>query len=431
MATTTRAVLRVLVANSLGDAFYTARTCTSQGGAAGATLIDTALGSKGNDYFKGWHSVLPYGPTGTTSAYETREINTSVVTTGVLTPFTVFTGQIANSQTYELHRYDPARLHQAINEAIETLFGDLSVPLLDESLSVDNRLSNPDFESTISGGAHPSWTNVGTPTVTTETTLVWHGAQAAKMVAGAGSAGRMTQAPTINIHELTGKSATLGARVYCTAAETARIRLDWDGTNFTNESYHTGADQWERFELSATIPTTATQVKATLEAIASGTAYFDSTWLAVGKLYKYTIPTSFIQVSAIEIQSDENYPSDPFTPISGWHYEEDSSGKYIILDRSDYPPGYRLRVRGKGVLSTLSSDTGTVELGSPERQLLVAAACRNLMFYYWEDAASEDKDDYKTKMMFWDEQVRLRSQAPGLQSQPQGVPRRYRFVWTR
>lgn len=421
MATSTRAVLRVLVENNLGGASFTARTCTAQGGAAGATLIDSGLGSKGTDYYKGWWAVLPNGPTGSSSAYEAREINTSVTTTGVLTPYTAFTGQIANAQSYELHRYDPAQIHQAINEAIEELFSKLSIPLLDESLIVDNLLTNGDFESTIAGGAHPSWTNVGSPTVTAETSRIWHGAQAAKVVAG-GSAGQMTQTPTININEVTGKSAKLGAMIYCTAASTARIRLDWDGSNFENESYHTGADQWERFELSGSIPSTATQVKAILETIANGTAYFDSTWLAIDKVYKYTLPTSFIKVSSVEIQTDPNYSSHPFIPLTHWHYEEDASGKYLILDSSGYPAGYRLQVHGMGVLSTLSSDTGTVEIGSPERQTLVAAACRNLMFYYYEDAASSDKEDFAKKMDYWDKQTRILLASPGMRTRRQGVP---------
>lgn len=430
MATTTRAVLRVLVSDSLGGARFTARTCTSQGAASGASIIDSGLAGFGTDYLTGWHVVLPNGPTGSSSAYETQEVDLFTSATGTIDPVANFSGQVANSQSYELHRFEPQLIHKAINEAIEHYFSDLSVPLLDESLIVDNLLSNPDFESDISGGAHPSWTNVGSPTVTADTGTKWHGDQAAKIVSG-GSAGRITQAPTIIVREITGKSAVFGAWVYCTAASTARLRIDWDGTNFENHDYHSGVDQWERQKISATIPSTATQVKACCESVASGTSFFDSTWLAVDKIYKYTLPSTFAQVSAVEIQTSEDYPADPFTPISLWHYEEDADGKYLILDSSGYSAGYRLRVRGTGVLSALTSDTGTVEIGRPERELLVAGACHFVMRYKWHDPASQDKAEYKEKMEYWEREAERLSEKAGLRSMRQGVPMRRRYIWVR
>ncbi len=215
------------------------------------------------------------------------------VSTSTLVVEEAFSSAVDSSVTYELHRYDPTDKHNAINRAIEELYPSLHLRVRDETLVVDDLLSNSDFE-TFASSAFTGWTEVGSPTTSAETTLMMHGSQSAKVVADSGAAGQLTQAPTTNIREVTSKTATFKCWVYATAADTARIRMDWDGTNFENSDYHSGRDQWELLSVTASVPSDATQVKAICEVAASGTAYFDASWMAVGPVYKYTVPTSII-----------------------------------------------------------------------------------------------------------------------------------------
>ena len=408
MATTTRAVLRQRLSEAIGD--YRSQTTTSEG--TPTTLVDTTLknlpGGGDTNHFEEWYALCTSGANEGTF----RRVSRYNVQTTTLVVESAFGSAVDTTVNYELHRYDPSHKHNSINRAIEELYPSLHKRVRDETLVVDDLLSNSDFE-TFSGG-FTGWTEVGSPTVSAETSLVMHGSQAAKMVGAAGATGQLTQTVTPNVHEITNKSATLKFWVYATEADTARIRLDWDGSDIDSSDYHSGKDQWELLSVTATVPSDATQIKVILEAAASGTAYFDAGWLVSGPKYQYTIPTTII--------GGPYYVSQQFS-------ETDPDGPYYQLPRNAVPTaGRRLRLEGIGLLSRPSSDSATVELGEPRTSTIVAYAARYFYRMLAGDSALEANARWNAAVEMWSSEAARMASAPGVRMPKPGA-QKGRQVW--
>ena len=409
MATTTRAILRQRLSEEMGD--YLSLTTTSAGNSAGTSVVDTGLrnlsGGADDAAFEGWHILVTSGA----NTGETRMVKNYFTNTTTLVMQEAFSGgPVVGSVSYELHQHDPSQKHQAISRAIEELFPFLYLPIRDETIVVDDRLSNSDFE-TFSGG-FTGWTEVGSPTVTADTTYVVHGSQSAKVVGDSGAAGQLTQAPTINIDEITNKTVTFKCWVWCAAADTARIRLDWDGSDIDSSSYHKGQNEWELLDVAASAPTSGTQVKAVIEVVASGTAYFDACWLDAGPIQKYTMPTSIIAgPHYLTEQGDETEVNGEYIPVMGGP-----------------TTGRRLRIEGMGLLSRPGSDSATTEVAAPQSNIITAYAG---MYFFRTKAASNAVDESSrfTDMAatFSRDAVRMAAQ-PGIRMPRLGAQKR-RDTW--
>ena len=395
MATTTRATLRQRLSEALGD--YQSLTTTSAGNSAGTSVVDTGLrnlpGGADDDAFEGFYILVTSGA----NTGESRRVKNYIANTNTLVTQESFSGgAVDTTVSYELHQYDPLQKHQAINRAIEELYPFLYLPVRDETIVVDDRLTNSDFE-TFSDG-FTGWTEVGSPTVTAETTYVIHGSQSAKVVGDSGAAGQLTQAPTININELSNKSGTFKCWVWCAAADTARIRLDWDGSDIENSDYHKGQNEWQLLDVVASVPTSATQVKAIIEVAASGTAYFDACWMTAGPIHKYTIPSAILNgPHYLTEQGDEGDPNGEYYPIKG-----------------NPTAGRRLRFEGMGMLSRPASDTATTEVGTPHTNIVTAYA--GMYFFRTQansNAVEESQRFADMASTFSQDAVRMASQ-PGM-----------------
>ena len=395
MATTTRATLRQRLSEALGD--YQSLTTTSAGNSAGTSVVATGLrnlpGGADDAAFEGFYILVTSGA----NTGESRRVKNYIANTNTLVTQESFSGgAVDTTVSYELHQYDPLQKHQAINRAIEELYPFLYLPVRDETIVVDDRLTNSDFE-TFSDG-FTGWTEVGSPTVTAETTYVIHGSQSAKVVGDSGAAGQLTQAPTININELSNKSVTFKCWVWCAAADTARIRLDWDGSDIENSDYHKGQNEWQLLDVVASVPTSATQVKAIIEVAASGTAYFDACWMTAGPIHKYTIPSAILNgPHYLTEQGDEGDPNGEYYPIKG-----------------NPTAGRRLRFEGMGMLSRPASDTATTEVGTPHTNIGTAYA--GMYFFRTQansNAVEESQRFADMASTFSQDAVRMASQ-PGM-----------------
>ena len=285
MVTSTRETIRGLLGERLGH--YIAGTTTSAGSTS--TLVDTALQvyDSLSDLVNRWLIIT----SGDDDGFIAR---ISSLSTSTLTFSPLATGTIASDVTYEIHMVDPVKLHSAILAAGRALYPFVHLPLRDESLIIDDLLTDGGFEGTISGGAFPDWTNVNSPTVTAETSRVFHGSQSAKVVA-AGSAGQLTQDlfTSVNVAGLAGKTITFKMWAWASASTNARLKLDWTSSTETGD-WHGGESEWELLSVSGTVPTDATTITIIAECGASKTAYFDAGYAYCGPVYKYTIPTSFV-----------------------------------------------------------------------------------------------------------------------------------------
>lgn len=415
---TTRLLARPLISQAVGG--YHTDATTSAGSAGGTTAVCSRLAKFPDDWFNGWWLVLPNGPSGAGS-YTAEQVSDFTQSTGTITLAAAVGAptEIATSNTFELHYNDPTDLHNALNRAAEMLYPSLYLPIRDESLMIDQRLVNGGFESTVSGGAHPSWTNAGAGvTVTGDTSIVWHGSQSAKIVAGGGAAGQMYQAITPALLEVTGDDIKLKSKVYATAADTARIGVSFDGgSTYTYSDYHSGADQWETLSIDTTVPSTASSIRAYLEVAASGTGYFDAAWCKVGSLYRYTVPSTIITGPHFVSQVvDPDRPDGPYyafgqQPFAAYHQPSE---------------GYRLRLEGMGYLTRPTADTGSFEVDGARLDLLIARAAE--WFFAQERASRRLNDAQREKaeeeVKHWRDEVERLLRQPGVRmpTMPAEVP---------
>mgnify|MGYP005817988551 CR=1 FL=1 len=407
MGTTARSEIRQLVSEDDGD-FYESTT-SSAGGASGETIIDTATQdlTEVDDGIQGWYILT----SGSNSGDIRRIKATSGYTqsSGTITPTRAHSAQIATSVTYEIHSIDPVDKHVAINRALEQCFSlGLYLPIRDETLIVNDHLANSDFE-TFSGGFN-SWTEVGSPTVTQETTIVFHGSQSAKVVAS-GAAGQLTQAPTINISEVTGKSVFFWRWVYATAVSTARVRLDWDGSAFDNSEYHSGNDQWELLKAEGSVPNSATQVKVICEVADGGTAYFAGPGGLMipdyrGNIVRYTMPTSIIALHSVLMQQNEDHIDD-----------------YIRIPKTIGPVSGRfLRLIGRNYLTRPATDSAFTEVDGPRLSVVVAKALEILYrLRAGKTLDADEKRDLLAQAVQWQQEAADRASQPGVRMDPMGA----------
>ena len=400
MATTARSALRKALSENMGDWHED----TGETNSTKANIVDKGLlalpGGGDDDFCLGFYVMDP-------GADEIRRVKTYTASTNTIVCEDDFTTAITAGTTYELHRFDPLWKHAAINQAIEEVYPFLYLALVDETLVVDDILLNSDFEN----GTFTSWTTVGSPTLTSEATIVFHGAKSAKIVSSGSAVGQLTQTPTINTEEITGKAVKFWAWVYATAADTARIRLDFDGTTIENSEFHSGKDQWELLKVETSVIDGATNpVKAIVESAISGTSYFDSSRLRVGTLLRHTIPTSLLELRYVLQQSREENEVD-FQPI-----------RRGGLHAAGLPePFRRLRLEGMAPLSRVTSESGTTEVGGIQTRLILAWA----EYYLWRTIAqrgsAEDRRRYQEDAQSArDYAIYLQGQ-PGVRTAPMGA----------
>lgn len=360
MATTTRQVYTQGFSEGFGD--FVSVVTTAAGDEAFLTIVSSAFlgldGGGDEDTFEGWYARIADS---TSSADgESRRVagyipNPDAATVSVANAYSV---KIASGITVELHRYNPVDKHNVLGQALNQLSRDLALPVRDETIIVDNLLTNSDFETFSTANVPDDWTIVGSPTVTEENTIVRHGTSSVKVVAS-GAVGQLTQTPSVNVDEMTAEDTEHKRWVYATAANTARLAIDF-GSSIVYSAYHSGQDQWEYLELESAVPPTATEITAIDEVAVNGTGYFDIGHLSVDPVYDYVLPSSITgDPTSIEQQGNEDHPEGPYYPIR---------------DGGIPTEGRILRVRGKGVLSVPTTDSGTTEIGEPQLQLLYAYA---------------------------------------------------------
>lgn len=424
--------MRELVQKAIGESEWIGLSTSGAGAGGGTTVVDTALTGKDADFCADWYTILPSGPSGSGS-YETRR-NASFVT-ATITLDEAASAQVASGITFDLSRYNPLLIHDAINKAIEIAFPRLYVPKRDETLLVDNILLNSDFQSAVSGGSSPSWTNTGSPTLADETNVVWHGSQSLKVTSHSSNNAQIRQSifgsPVYHsIRGIMGKQVIFKAWVYATGASEVKLGI-YDGSAVTYGNYHTGNDGWELLEVTHTTVAGNTDVAAELfVASGSNVAYFNASSFTIEPIFRYTIPSALIRGPySVSVQRDIYHPEGPYDEVLGWDLEEDGETKYIYL-QSKLTTGRRLRLEGQGVLSAYTSDTGTTEISTPRRQTLVECAAWLLMEALSSDAVGEQRNDYLVEAQKHERLYRELLTQPGMTNLRRGVTSRRKWVST-
>lgn len=358
--------VRRLVSVALQD--YWASRATAAG--TTTTLVDTRLQrvSEETDGL-GDYYVLVLDGVAAGEVRKAKKTSGYAPGTGTLTVSEAWTEAPGIGASYELHRHHPIDIKRAaVHEAIRALAQDLWVPLVDDSLVVDDHLAaNAGYEIFLES-RFPNWTLTGAgATVAKEAIRVWHGEQSAFITAGAGAAATLTQNvfSRTNVKEQASATAEFKRWVWASAASTVRLGINFTGTP-TYGGYHTGDSTWRLLTSDAiAIPTTATELTPTVQVAAAGTAYVDGgggSGLFIGgkAVHSYPYPERFTRPPyAVEQQALERYPRGAYYPIG-----------YSNMPRSRYG----LRLRGEGYLTLPMSETDIVEVDGGGLSLLVAQA---------------------------------------------------------
>ncbi len=393
MATTTRLALLQLLSEALHD--YWSAVTTSAG--SGTTILDTKLkrisGGDPDFCIDQWVRNVATGEIATISAYVDA---TGTITHGSITA-------VANGATYELHRIDPQLKLDALKRASVLCFPygiqrGLYLPLTDESLVVDNLLTNPSldtFSTTFTG-----WTNIGTPTLDDETTRKVHGTGSASITASGATEGIKQNIFTkINIKEMVGKTLYVRGWVFCNTASSARLRVTFDGSTYANAPYNAGDAEWEGPDvqkIDVAIPADATEATISCEVADGVTAYFDLVTACIDPIHRYAVPSSMIRGPFEVLQQDD---------------ESDPSGTYSRIPNYWAPTqGRVLRLMGMGTLEQPTTDAGTVSIGEPHTEYFIAQAVRYVYRSLLGNPASQNVDYLRDELKRWEQEIAVMEQ---------------------
>jgi hypothetical protein len=409
MATTTRANLRKSLSEKIGN--YQSFATTADGNDAKTSLVSTQLRNFANGNsdaaFEGEFFL------GTSGANEgERKRCSSYIVDASDGPTVIledaFPNQTTSADTFEMHLYDPELLHVCISRALAEVFPTVYKPIRDETLIVDNILLNNDFETEGTAGTFANWTEVNSPTVTVETSRVFHGTNAAKVVAGSGAVGQLTQTLDVNISEVAGKTAAFKVRVWTDGSSQARLSIDW-GTSTETGEYHTGDSSWRLLSVEAAVPTDATQVQVICEIAASQTAYFDTGWAAIDQVHRLTVPSSILRGPMHVLQQ---------------YNESMVDGAYYPLLPGETPTrGRILRLDGMGLLSRPTTESGTAELVEPQLNLVSAYAAMVLFQTMSVRGPHEQRQDARESLVIFQAEVARLSTQVGIRMRPLGASR--------
>lgn len=361
--------------------FYSGQL-TSIGGAAGASITDSAITREDTNVLKGKWVYLTSGA----KADESRQI--SSVAAGVITPTVAFSAQIADDVTFYVMEHDPNIYIDALQQAARTLSDRLWLPVT-EYLAVDNLLSNSHFETfstTFTG-----WTNIGTPTLAQSTRTV-HGTYSASITAS-GAVEGIEQNILAKLNQINAIGKTLHVRgwTWDDAESSSRIRVTFDGSTYTNGAYNTGDGEWKGFAYNAigvAIPADLTEATISCEVADGETGLFKWVVAWVDEVYQYALPSTipYPGPHTLEMQVYEDKPEGLYRPYGGQH----TSGRI-------------LRMQSMGPL-TVPTTSASIELSEPRGELLIAQAA----VYAHQTMMGTDaghRDEHLRQMGLWQDRV--------------------------
>ena len=379
---TTLAGLREKLSRRMG--YYLEGTTTSDGAAGGTTFINSGLADKANDYFNDWYAKITSG----TYTGQVRRISDFVQSTGTVTLYVAFGGQILSGITYELHRTNPDDKDTLIKEALRQIYPDLYKPVIDESLISGNWLRDGDFEDWSAAAALRYYTENSSITLAQETSIKLFGTKSAKMTSGGANAYRgQTASDTPGLLDLGGYEVTFKAWCYCATASHARLEIytvDKDGTAQQVQSdYHPGDSRWhiltKTLTLNDDLRTIAFRFRGDVNA---AIAYWDYARVTGIYLYSYLLQPTIERLDQVWLQAEANMETDedpcddrdeiyPFNELLGWRLQDDGTNRILRIPYA-HETERKLRLIGTTFLSQPTADSGTTEIDEPETDVVVA-----------------------------------------------------------
>ena len=290
-----------------------------------------------------------------------------------------------DSPSFELTPFDPTEVLNLYNEAREIIYPDISMVRDVETIvtgdrqhtytlpstirkvdrvyignrrdasSGDNLLLNGDFEDwdadQLTPGSQNNWTLAGSAatfnkeaqTNNPENYLVLHGDNSGRLaVAGTNTTLVQTFTPASSSYTTLpteGQEVNLSAWVYCNTASRVKLYIET-----AVGSFH-GGTGWELMKASATLAHNATTAVVGVHVTASNVAaYIDEIWMTIGQSEMTDVPYN-------ELRNWNHVP-----PVAG------ASDGGVLRFEEILPSKHRIRVVGRDLLSSVSSDSDTVEI---------------------------------------------------------------------
>ena len=366
--------------------------------------MDTGLGelSLDDDFCIGWYVLIMELVSGGPAVGEIGKVSTYTASTTTITLVSALTAQIKTGTDYELHRTNPTLKHNALARASVLSFPNgsrhgLYLPLRNETLVVDNLIANFDFE-TYTSPDFSNWTAIGSPTLTQNTSYFVHGSNAAN-IAGAASTGIEQNLLTVadgfgRIDQAVGKQLHVRGWLRAADASNGRLRVTFDGTTYTNGSYHSGDDDWEGptvHYIDVAIPADLTEMTVSIEKSTANAVQADMVVAWIDPIYRYSILTAMLRGPfQVLQQAYADLPNGPYWPIPAY---------------GTPTPGRLLRLTGMGLLSQPSTDAGTVEIDTNQAEYFLAQASQWLYRAIVQGGSQQERDYLKQLRLDWQQDI--------------------------
>ena len=424
MPTTSWSTMRNDILRPLGLITGSTTTNISNGN---VNVLDTKLTKRFpvDDYFNN-RGYVHLTTTSGDNAGDIRRVTDYVQSSGTITGGGAnWAANESGSINFELSTFHPQDVQDAYNEAREQVYPDISMVRDIETLvtgngqhtytlsstirrvdriylgnrrsadSGDNLLLNGDFEDwdadQLTPGSQNNWTLAGSGATFTkeadtsnpENFAVLSGNYSGRLaVASTNTTLVQTFTPASSSYTTLpteGQEVNLSAWVYCTTADKVKLYIETAVGNF-----HSGTG-WEYMKASATLDHDATTAVVGLHVTASNiAAYIHEIWMTIGQSEMMDLPYN-------EIRNWDHVP-----PVAG------ASDGGMIRFQQILPKQHRLRIVGRDMLSSLSTDAGTAEIDGDllhplydkVRQLLCLRMAAGNPASNWAEQARQYEESY-------------------------------------
>ncbi len=371
------AITLVRALEMLGRATGLFASGTSDGSGSTTTLVDAVQVYRHdiNTLKNKWLYIV--NSSNDTVDNTSRRISDVHASNGTITVDAAFAATTASGTTYYITAYDPDIMRDSLQQAARTLYPHIYLPTKDETIVVDNLISNWDFETwsatTASAGSGnavaTSWSSVGTPSKDDNTAFVTHGSYSIKIAATGATEGveqNIISVAGVNINETESKILHVRGWVWCDVADAARLRVTYDGSTFDNSNYHSGSAEWEGpalMYIDSAIDFTASsteEMTISCEVTSGNTAYFDGVVAWIDNVHTYDLPSTVIRgLHKVSIQANQSEPNGDYEPLA-----TPQSGRI-------------LRIEHMGTL-TVPTTSASIEIDESRGELLIAQAAAHM-----------------------------------------------------
>ena len=425
--TTSRAVLRQNVSKL--DGSYNAGSTDTNIANTGTLILDTKLEGIGYHHDDALNNYWVWLNTTANPTVE-RVIEDYAASTGQITARGANFATESASAAFEIHRFRPGDIHNAILHAINTEFPTVNQQVLITTLHThphqlqypipttihDVRqvqvadIMGPNFQENIlyAEGFSPdfsAWDSATVPTgsgAATNITLSKYGGttQTAPFAAtfgdylckcvSASSAGTHYWTALATPANYGGIKLTYEEWIYSLAATEYKVTIV-DNAGSTVSSFH-GGTGWERVRVTHSVPDAPTSLTAGITAAGNSLAAHRG--------------------QAILTRA-ENYVESGWTTLSNWRVFGDN-----VVFTEQPPPNRILQLVGTLPLTTLTADTTTIEVGEPEVEIITHAALLKLYSDLWNLHSGLDVNPYSDSVMRWDAELRRARHRHGMGKPP-------------